>query len=80
MNVFIGSALFHANIISHTCIKFPLGKESTASLYFLGLNVKQHNERITLHQQNYIRTVEPVETLDGQNKTKNLLTSNEKRL
>ena len=66
MNVFVGSALFHDNIISHTCSTFPLGKESTPSLYFLGLNVKQHSDRITLHQQNYISTVEPDEILDGQ--------------
>ena len=57
---YAGSPLFHEKIISHVQTKFELSKESFSTFQYLGLDINQTEELVAMHQNDYIKTLQPI--------------------
>ena len=74
---FAGNQLFHKHVIQPIRDTFSLSKENTNTFSYLGIEIKQSEDGITMHQNSYIETLKPMSI---QNKSNNrLLSPNEIR-
>jgi len=72
---YAGTRLFHEKIVSHVQKSFDLSKESFSTFQYLGLDINQTGEFVAMHQNDYIKTLQPIELKDT---SKRNLTQEEK--
>ena len=61
---YTGTHLFHDKIVSHVQKTFDLSKESFSTFQYLGLDISQTGDFIAMHQNDYIKTLQPIELKD----------------
>ena len=61
---FNGSQLFHTQVIEHLRTEFSLSQELFDQMSFIGIEISQNSEGITMHQKAYIEELEPIQLTD----------------
>ena len=61
---FAGSRLFHERVIDHLRQTFKLSNESSNQMLYTGIEIIQSEHQITMHQNNYVKRIEPLEFED----------------
>ena len=61
---FAGSRLFHERVIDHLRQTFKLSNESSNQMLYTGIEIIQSEHQITMHQNNYVTRIEPLEFED----------------
>ena len=61
---FAGSQLFHERVIDHLRQTFKLSNESSNQMLYTGIEIIQSEHQITMHQNNYVKRIEPLEFED----------------
>ena len=55
-----GTPSFEKNVIRPLCTKFQVGTISSKGFKYVGINIKQNEDNITLQQADYISSIKPV--------------------
>ena len=61
---FNGSQLFHTEIIDHLRNEFSLSQESFDQMSFIGIEISQDSDSISMHQKAYIDELQPIQLAD----------------
>ena len=61
---FNGSQLFHSKVIDHIRNEFALSQELFDQMSFIGIEIAQSSDGITMHQNAYIEELEPIQLTD----------------
>ena len=61
---FAGSQLFYEKVIDHLRQTFKISKESSNQMLYTGIEIIQSEHQITMHQNNYVKTIKPLEFED----------------
>ena len=61
---FNGSQLFHTEIIGHLRSEFSLSQELFDQMSFIGIEISQSSDGISMHQKAYIEELEPIQLQD----------------